>query len=149
MDSDRLKIVQLVGPEVETVWPIVALMLDTAGKYGLGERSLDDVLTAIVEEQSQLWLCIKEGEIKSCAVTTLTDYPQYKVVFIDALSGRGAMQFIEAFWDYFCNWASVNGAVAIEACTRPAMTRLLRKVNMRKVYDVVRYSLERPNVRIN
>lgn len=141
-----MKAFQYTGPAVEEVWaealPLVELGLAT----GYGEKSGQDLFNDIVKGLSQLFLWRDGGKIKFVMVTSFVDHPQYKVLFVESVAGRGGISLLREYWDVICTWARANGAVTLEAATQPGVTRLLRQLGARKVYDVVRYSLERPNV---
>jgi hypothetical protein len=140
-----MKAYQFAGPEVLAVWDEVLPLVEQGLSPGFGEKSPEDLLEAIREGLSQLFLWRDRSGVVAVLVTSIITYPQYKVVFIDALAGKNILSIIRDYRETFCIWAAANGAVAIEGATRPAMTRLLKKTNARKVYDIVRYSLERPH----
>lgn len=139
-------VLQYVGPEVIEIWPQVESLIEIGLAAGHGERTADDIRKAIIEEKSQLFICRDEHQVHAVMVTSIIQYPQYRSVFVEVMAGRGMLQFMKEYWQPFCLWAEANGAKIIEGATQPAVTRLLKRVGMRKVYDTVRYSLERPNV---
>lgn len=137
---------QYVGPGVADIWPQVESLIKTGLTASHGERNVDDIRQAIIEEKSQLFVWRDARQIHAVLVTSIVQYPQYRSVFVEAMAGRGMLQFMKEYWQPFCLWAEANGAKVLEGATQPAVTRLLKRVGMRKVYDTVRYSLERPNV---
>lgn len=146
LNMSTITALQYVGPEVAEIWPQVEHLVKTGLMAGLGERNADDIRQAIIEEKSQLFLWRDEYQVHAVLVTSIVQYPQYRSVFVEAMAGRGMLQFMQEYWQTFCFWAEANGAKVLEGVTQPAVTRLLKRVGMRKVYDTVRYSLERPNV---
>lgn len=141
-----MKAYQYTGPVVQEVWPFAESLVAKGLSPGYGEKNADDLLQAIIDGLSQLFIWQDKDGVKAIMVTSFVQHPQYKVVFVEAVAGRGAIGFIKDYWPGICVWAAENGAIAIEAATQPGVTRLLKQLNARKVYDVVRYSLERPNV---
>lgn len=120
-------------------WPKLKPFVDTSLQYSNGEKTSADLLTEIIAGKAQLFMAEHQGKVESVFITSIREYPQYKVVFVEAAAGKGFTEYINFFWDSLIAWASANGAVAIEACTRPEVTRLLeRKLHFRKVYDIVR-----------
>ena len=137
---------QYVGPGVAEIWPRVEPLIEAGLMAGLGERTVDDIRQAIIEEKSQLFVWRDDRQVHAVLVTAIVQYPQYRSVFVEVMAGRGMLQFMKEYWQPFCLWAEANGAKVLEGATQPTVTRLLKRVGMRKVYDTVRYSLERPNV---
>lgn len=142
-----MKAYQYTGPAVEDVWSEVLPLIELGLSPGYGEKSPENLREDIFRGVSQLFIWRDDAKIQAAIVTSLVDHPQYKVVFVEAMAGRGAIQILKDYWESLCAWARANGCVAIEGATQPATTRLLEQhLGYRKVYDVVRYSLERPNV---
>lgn len=137
-----VKSYQYVGATVLDEWPLFEPLIEEGLQYGYGEKTTQDILNSILEERSQLFVAVSKDGVESLMVTSLIIYPQYKVVFIETMAGRGFIEYARFFWDSFTAWARANGAIAVEGACRPAVTRLLRRLKMRKVYDIVRVSLE-------
>ncbi len=146
MDTSGIVALQYTGPGVSEIWPQVVALVEEGLMPGLGERTADDIRQSIIEEKSQLFVWRDKQKVHAILVTAIVQYPQYRSVFVEAMAGRGMLQFMKEYWQPFCIWAEANGARILEGATQPAVTRLLKRVGMRKVYDTVRYSLERPNV---
>lgn len=146
MDISELKVFQFTGEAAISIWPEVTPLVDLGLAQGCGEKNSDDLLQGVISGQLQLFVARDKDKVHAVMITAILQYPQYKTIFIETMAGRGLVKMIKEYWPIFTLWAKDNGAIAIEGTTRPSVTRLLRKVNMRKVYDVVRVSLETPTI---
>lgn len=146
MDS-HLTAIQYTGPGVLPYWPDFEPFVVDGLKHSMGEKTPEDILQAVVLEKMQIFAVYSQGILQSLCVTSLTQYPQYKIVFLEVAAGKHFVRACQQFWPAFRVWAEANEAVAVEACCRPAMTRLLQRLKFRKVYDTVRVSLGESNVR--
>lgn len=146
MDISELKVFQFTGKVAISIWPEVTPLVDLGLAQGCGEKTSSDLLQGVIDEQLQLFVARDKDKVHAVMVTAILQYPQYKTIFIETMAGRGLVKVIKEYWPIFTLWAKDNGAIAIEGTTRPSVTRLLRKVNMQKVYDVVRVSLETPTI---
>ncbi len=132
---------QYVGVEVEEVVASIAPLLKKALKHAKGEIDLWSVLEHIKNEHMQLWIGRVDGEVQIVVVTEIQQYPLKRVVRLVAVAGK-VQPFME-MWERIQGWAVMNGAVEIEVWCRPAVTRLLRRLNFKKVHDIVRLDLRR------
>jgi len=82
------------------------------------------------------------GIIKMVIAFEFIAYPRLLAVNIIALAGEALEKVIGLFFETFCDWCRQAGAQAIEARCGEAMTRLLRRYGLGKVYNVVRMDLE-------
>lgn len=146
MDIHSVKALQYSGPEILPDWNLYKALVEEGLSHSLGEATSEDLLKAIAAGRSQLFAVIDLSGAKAVMITSLLQHPQYKTVFIETLAGKNAIQYCSLFWNSFTTWARENNAVAIEGACRPSVTRLLRRLGLRKVYDVVRVSLEENHV---
>jgi hypothetical protein len=136
-----LEVGYYVAQDAVEHWPEVAAMVAQVLPKMEGEFALSDFVAGFAAERFHLFIGYEDGLVVACMITSLVEYPQYKVLEVPIAAGRGFGKFIKKFQDYISTWAKVNGALYMQAYTSPAMTRYHRRFGAQKVYDVIRYPL--------
>lgn len=137
-----LEIGYYTGQNAVALWPTVAELVQPALDKSQGELVLADFPAGFLSGQFQLFLGYTDGKITGCMITEFVEYPQVKAVRVVIAAGAGFKNFMKQFMGYLKNWAKQNQASFIEAWTPPAMTRYHRRFGAKKVYDIIRFSLE-------
>ncbi len=135
-----MNVLFLTTPElVEQHWPGAApLLAPVVRDAARGEFDLEDLYRMALRGGAIVAL-VREAETPVLAmVFEFRHYPRRTVINIVALGGSGLAPAAMTFWPYFKAWAKESGAAEIEACTAPAMTRVLRGLGFVHSYDLVR-----------
>lgn len=116
-----------------------ALLEEVVEEAARGEFTLAD-LTQMVKAGTAIAGVVYNdlGEPILTVVFEFRFYPRKQVINIMALGGRQFHLATGTFWPQFVAWAKEYGVTEIEACTSPAMTRLLRGLGFQHTYDLVR-----------
>lgn len=130
----------LTTPELlQAHWVEVArLVAPVATEAARGEFTVDD-LQALVQRGAAFAGLAFDGDAPALGmVFEFRHYPRRTVLNVMALGGRDLARAAVSFWPCFVAWAKESGASEIEACTAPAMTRVLRHLGFSHTYDIVR-----------
>jgi hypothetical protein len=120
-------------------WPAVAALLAPAFEHARGEFEAPDLLELCRDGRAVASLAFDDAGAPCMAmVFEFLAYPRRTVVHVLALAGRDLRQVGVLFWAQFREWARESGASEIQASTRPAMTRTLRRLGFTHSYDTVR-----------
>jgi hypothetical protein len=124
---------------IEANWASAAALLEPVVREAArGEFDLED-LQGMVERGSAFAALMHDGGVPVLAmVFEFRRYPRKQVLNVIALGGADLVGAAVSFWPRFVAWAKESGADEIEACTAPAMTRVLRNLGFQHTYDLVR-----------
>jgi len=132
---------------LDRYWPQTAEVLQPCIDDAMhGEMTIDDIY-AFIRAGKMYCLAWKNdaGELPSVAmaiILQLEAYPQYTVMNVTALGGRGLDYFGEKYWKHVCSWAYMSGVRQMQSSASPAMTRMLKKLGFKPVYTTLRMGLE-------
>ena len=131
---------------LELYWPQTAAILSRCIDEAMnGEMTLDDIYEGVRDGHMYALVAKNdEGELPQVAfamILELTAYPQFALMNITAIGGRGMGLFKSRFWKHFCSWVYMSGVRTTQVFVSPAMTRMLRPYGFTKVYDVLRLDL--------
>jgi hypothetical protein len=110
-----------------------------------GEMTLDDIYERI--KAGQMYCLVAKNDdgelpdVVAAMVLELITYPQYTVMNVIALGGSNMGVLKGKYWEYFCNWAFMNGVRQLQASVSPAMARVLKSYGFKPVYQTLRLSL--------
>lgn len=124
---------------IEAHWPVARALLEpVAQQAARGEFTVDDLQEMVVKGNAFALLAHSNGDFHLAMVFEFRAYPRKLVLNVMALGGSDLAGAAVSFWPQFVAWAKESGADAIEACTAPAMTRVLRHLGFEHTYDLVR-----------
>jgi hypothetical protein len=119
-------------------WPAVARLLERLGTEH-GEFTVDDLLELCRDGRAVAGIAFDEAGAPLLAmVWELRLYPRRTAVNVIALAGRDLAAVASTFWPHWLSWCRECGISDIQACTRPAMSRMLRRLGFRHTYNVLR-----------
>ena len=120
-------------------WPAAARLLTPVLQYADGEYTVDDLLELCREGRAVAAIAHNEaGQPFMAMVFEFRYFPRKTVLNVIALAGRDLDRVAGTFWRRFVQWAQESGATNIQACTRPAMARMLRPLGFEHTYNLVR-----------
>lgn len=119
-------------------WPAAAVLLEPVLDCAHGEFTIADLEELCREGRAICGVALTDGVPTMAMVFEFRHYPRKTVLNIIALAGRDLSKLAGTFWLTWREWAKESGADEIEARTRPAMTRMLRRLGFTFTYDVVR-----------
>lgn len=124
---------------IEQHWPAAAQLLEPVVRDAArGEFDIEDLRRMVAGGQAFAGLVFKGQQATLAIVFEFRHYPRRMVVNVIALGGHDLVGAAMTFWPSFRAWAKESGAAEIEACTAPAMTRVLRNLGFVHCYDLVR-----------
>lgn len=133
-------VVFLTTPDlIARYWPdAAALLAPVVDQAARGEFNLDDLAQMTRTGRAFAGVMLQDGAPALAMVFEFRHYPRKTVLNIIALGGADLAGCAVTFWPQFVAWAKESGADEIEACTAPAMTRVLRGLGFSHTYDIVR-----------
>jgi hypothetical protein len=135
-----MQAVFLNTPElIDLHWPAVGdLVAPVVSQAARGEFEVED-LAAMVRSGHAVAALFSDDDCPVLGmVFEFRHYPRKQVLNIIAVGGSYLAETAMTFWPQFIAWAKESGATEIEACTAPAMTRVLRNLGFSHTYDLVR-----------
>lgn len=133
-------VVFLTTPDlIDRHWQAAAALLaPVVDQAARGEFTLEDLGQMVREGCAVAGVMLQDGAPTLAMVFEFRHYPRKTVINIIALGGSDLTACAMSFWPSFVAWAKESGAQEIEACTAPAMTRVLRGLGFIHTYDIVR-----------
>lgn len=125
----------LIDQHWGTVCDLVAPVVSHAAR---GEFNLEDLGDMVCSGRAMAALGSNAAGPCIAMVFEFRSYPRKQVINIMAIGGRDLAETAVSFWPQFKAWAKESGVSEIEACTAPAMTRVLRNLGFCHTYDLVR-----------
>ena len=122
-------------------WAVVNLIDPVVNQAARGEFTLEDITRLVQDRHAIAGLAMDGNTPVMGMVFEFKTYPSKTVINIIALGGHNLQEVATSFWPDFVSWAGESGATEIEACTSPAMTRMLKKMGFVHTYDVVRFPI--------
>lgn len=120
-------------------WPAAGKLLQPVLHAVRGEWTVDDLEDLCRDGRAVAGIAFDAGgEPFMAMVFEFRHYPRKTTVNVIALAGRDLDELASTFWPSFIEWAKESGAVEIEACALPAMTRMLRPLGFTHTYNAVR-----------
>lgn len=120
-------------------WPAARALLEpVVANAARGEFTADDLQEMVATGRAHAAVIFRDGCAHLAMVFEFRLYPRKQVLNVMALGGSDLAGAAVSFWPQFVAWAKESGVDEIEACTAPAMTRVLRHLGFAHTYDIVR-----------
>lgn len=120
-------------------WPAAAQLLARVTPVVDREFTVEDLEELVREGRAVAGVALDAQDLPTMAmVFEFRHYPRKTILNVIALAGRDLERIAGTFWPSFVQWAKESGAVDIQACARPAMTRKLAKLGFSHTYNIVR-----------
>jgi hypothetical protein len=126
--------------QVAEHWHLVKDLLKKAIDHGVGESTLTDYLTRILNYQAQLWVFSDDADnIVGVGLTKFIDYSTHRTLHIVAVAGVDWPEWADQYY-VVEKFAKENNCKAVEQWGRPGWSRVLPKVipGFETVYHVMR-----------
>lgn len=130
----------LITPELrEQHWQAVAgLIAPAVTQAARGEFTLDDLEAMVIAGRAVAGIAFDAAGPAMGMVFEFCRYPRRQVINVMALGGKDLAGIANTFWPQFIAWARESGVAEIEACTSPAMSRMLKQIGFAHTYNVMR-----------
>lgn len=129
---------------IEALWPRVLPFVDRALGHAGGRYAAEDVLSALLKAQMQLWIAVGGDRIEAVLVTEIVDYPRQRRCNL-FLGAGNALEACLAHLPAIEAWARAQGCDAIEAGGRPGWERVLP--GFRRTQVMLEKELSAPGIR--
>src|SRR5262245_36357749 len=118
-----MKIAMVPRERLGDVWSIAGPMLDPAVMRTKGRFHLADILEALMQGMSSLWIAFNEEEgVVGCVHFTISLYPTgVKVGRLDYLGGRDRDRWFDPMWYTLIKYAKENKCDKLEMSARPGL----------------------------
>lgn len=115
-------------PHVFTLWPQVRPHLEKAAEYTEGRYEVGDILTAITDYGSQLWIAFTpDNTIKGAVVTNFNVYPRKKYLDLTFIGGDDGPAWKEPMIDILRRWAHDTGCDGVELVGRAGWAKIFKE----------------------
>jgi len=132
----------LSTPElVNQYWRSVSDLLGPYMDLSQGDFDIDDLRAKVFSGSAISGVIFENNKPVMGIVFSFKHYSAKMSVNVLALAGSNLDSIANLFWPEFESWARQAGASEIEACTRPTMSRFLRRLGFTHKYDVVKLDL--------
>lgn len=136
----------LCTPElINQYWESVSDLLGPHMDLAQGDFDIDDLRARVFSGSAIAGVAFENNSPVMGIVFSFKHYSTKMAVNVLALAGANLSCIATRFWPEFQDWARQAGASGIEACTRPAMSRVLRGIGFTHKYDVVKLELGASN----
>lgn len=118
--------VQVVSPDfVYQVWDRVEPYLSASLDSSTGDCTIDQLKYALIRGLQTLFVAVNESDITGAMVVELVNYPNTRVMFINALGGKGVVN--QETFAQVEDWARQQGASKVKAVVHDAQARLYKQ----------------------
>jgi hypothetical protein len=129
--------IDIIPPNyVAQMWPKVSNMLEKAMNYAKGEISLEQLKVYLTRGEYQLMIYLQNGEIIGAIVIEWINYPNDRVMFINAIGGKTHADCVEKMY----LWAKSLGATAVRGSAHESVARLWK---MKYGFNTIYYTVEK------
>ncbi len=111
---------------IDTCWSQVEGFLEGAAEYTHGRYRVDNIYDRIVEDGYQLWVAIEGETIIGAVVTSVTNYPQKKVLSMPYCGGVDLHKWKDPMLAILRRFAAQVGCEAIEATARKGWAKIFK-----------------------
>jgi hypothetical protein len=120
------------GESVEAWWPLVEEYLITALKYGLGEYSIEDIKSACISKDMQLWVKIGK-QAKGAFVTKIAKYPQKNLLVVILLGGDEFQEWRDEADALLNAFGKQHNCEYVELFGRKGWGKMLKDIDYKEV----------------
>lgn len=117
-------------------WPAVERLLEPVVSKVNGEFALADLENMCRDGHAVAGVLFDPHPVLAM-VFEFRFFPRKTVLNVIAIGGKN-LAAARTFWPGFLVWAKESGADEVQACTAPAMTRVLRPLGFTHTYEIVR-----------
>jgi hypothetical protein len=141
LSSDGIEAKYIPGPLLPLVAEEILPFIQAGLNYGQNELNAMHVLNLAYVGDMFIFVAFEHGVPFAAVAAGFNTYNNYRTLQIYALGGRNLLR-LRRFFPLLQQWAALQECIAIEAWTRPQMTRALSKFGFEKKYEIVRFSLK-------
>lgn len=117
-------------------WPLVKGMLDKAMQHAKGEITTEQIKVFLTRGEYQLMVYLDDKEIIGAIVIEWINYPNDRVMFINAIGGKTNPECVAKM----CDWAKKMGATSIRGSAHESVARLWK---MKYGFNTIYYTVEK------
>lgn len=129
--------IDIIPPNyIAQMWPRVSGMLERAMNYAKGEISLEQLKVYLTRGDYQLMIYLQDGDIIGSIVIEWINYPNDRVMFINAIGGKTHKECVEKMYA----WAKSLGATAVRGSAHESVARLWK---MKYGFNTIYYTVEK------
>ncbi len=136
------QVVSIQAQLLPAVWTDVAPFLQSALDRAAGEFTLGGVARQLCDEQAYLWMAVRGGEVLGTLVAKIIPWERYRTCEIWLMGGKDAETWLPAMNEAVTAWADAAGCLDMRCYTRDGMEKLVKGFGFKKVYTVLRKSLD-------
>ena len=119
--------VSLVPPQyVDTCWHKIEGFIDKAAEYTYGRYTTSNIYDLVKEGDYELWVAFN-GEIKGAVVTSVTTYPQRKLLCMQFCGGEDLKEWKDPMLALLKRFAKDIGCDGIESTARPGWAKIFQE----------------------
>lgn len=119
------------GILIDYLWPQVEPLLEKGRSYWEDFYELDDLRIACKNGSFQLWVQIRDLEVKTVLLTGLVEYPKGIFLRYSYLGGSHLREAMRCGY-IIEDWAKSHGAIGFEIIGRPGWASFIERVHLGK-----------------
>lgn len=117
--------------EIEAVWPDIEGFIARSVDQSNGTTSVETIFQLLMQQEATMFATLRNGRPELVLVVRLVQYAKFVTARVIAMAGKNLKE-AKAFLPALEAWALTQGAIEIEAWSRPAVARLLQHVGMKE-----------------
>ena len=121
-----ITVTQVPNSHIAKIWPQVVPFLLKGAKYWEDFYGVEDFLKASMSGDMQLWLHIRDKQIKAVLFTSLLVYPKGKYLRY-LYAGGSDLRVWQSYAYLIENWAKAQGAVGWEILGRQGWNKVAKR----------------------
>lgn len=117
------------------VWPSVEAFFDGTQKHDIGNNTIEQMRMQVLTGNWTMIVCLVGEVITGAFLLSFINHPNSRVAFITCCGGKAVTSR-----DCFVQLKTIAesmGATKIQACARPSVVRMLRRVGFEQITAVV------------
>lgn len=138
--GETINLVPIPSQYVPAHIPIMVDILDRSPDTWEDYYTRDEIIQGVLEERYRLWVGYKDKSPKLIVLSSVIDYGQRKIGYIEWIGGEDIYSFLP-FLSFIEDWAFANDCSRLEIRGRPAWLRLLGPLGYEQTHVVIGKSL--------
>jgi hypothetical protein len=133
---DQVVATGIPSKHIDTAWPEVHPLIQSALEYSRGELNLQDIYDRLKSTDMQLWVVFDGDHVVAAMTTELVFYPRKKICRIVTLGGWDFSQWGNHI-ELVADWARSTGCDHIETFARRGFVKTAKQYGFEEQYTLL------------
>lgn len=126
----------VTAEKLDEKWQLLVPFVQKWLNKAFGEYVLTDIYRMLENGEFHGWLVRKENEAVGLCLTSITAFPQKRILQIVGLAGENVKEWLHLL-DEIEDWARLNGCNRITGCGRIGWEKVLASKGFYRQYSVI------------